>query len=153
MPFESQATPITRRHAGKMQEPSRESLGPSPPSCALDDCCFTVGWIAAQIHTHSADWNSPADFVRPHWDFEGCLGRSALWGPWFELEALEDSERCRLAATVEVVERSLQRYGKGPQVYGLVHADFVPENLIEHERASSCSTLMTVAGEPGYSSK
>lgn len=90
-----------------------------------------VGRIAAQIHSHSAVWQPPADFVRPHWDREGCLGERALWGPWFQLDALGGPDRSRLAAAVEVIDGTLRRYGANPQVYGMVHCDFVPENLIE----------------------
>jgi Ser/Thr protein kinase RdoA (MazF antagonist) len=92
----------------------------------------TVGRIAAQIHAHSETWQAPARFVRPRWDREGCLGQNALWGPWSHLDVLEPDERQVLNAAVAVLDRTLERLGQDRQVYGLVHADFVPDNLLEH---------------------
>lgn len=93
----------------------------------------TIGRIAALIHRHSETWQSPAGFRRPHWDREGCLGHAALWGPWFELNVLEPDERYLLGAAVEILEGTLARLGKNREVYGLIHADFVPDNLIEQD--------------------
>jgi Ser/Thr protein kinase RdoA (MazF antagonist) len=99
----------------------------------LEDTYRTVGRIAAQIHNHSTTWQQPPGFARPSWDREGCLGRAALWGPWFDLEALQHDERGILDAAVAVVDPTLERLGLGRDVYGLVHADFVPDNLFEHD--------------------
>ena len=105
----------------------------APGERSLLEAYRTVGGIAAQIHNHSAVWQEPPGFVRPHWDLEGCLGHAALWGPWFDLEVLKTDERRLLSAAAGVVAETLQRYGKDREVYGLVHADFVPDNLIEHD--------------------
>lgn len=102
-------------------------------SGTMADTYRTVGRIAARIHSHSATWQTPTGFLRPHWDREGCLGRTALWGPWFDLTVLEPDERTLLGAAVKVLESTLERLGKSREVYGLIHADFVPDNLIEHE--------------------
>lgn len=99
---------------------------------ALLDTYRTVGGIAARIHRHSTVWQKPPGFVRPHWNCEGCLGEAALWGPWWHLDVLEDDERRLLSSAVEVVSATLGRYGESRDVYGLVHSDFVPDNLIEH---------------------
>jgi Ser/Thr protein kinase RdoA (MazF antagonist) len=92
-----------------------------------------VGRMAARIHRHSVTWQAPEGFLRPHWDREGCLGRAALWGPWYDLDVLDSNERHVLSAAAEVLERTLLQFGKGRGVYGLVHADFVPDNLLEHD--------------------
>ena len=99
---------------------------------SLVDMYRIVGNIAARIHQHSITWQKPAAFTRPHWDREGCLGRQALWGPWQDLTVLEDDERRVLHDAVAIVDRTLVRYGRGSEVYGLVHADLVPDNLLEH---------------------
>jgi Ser/Thr protein kinase RdoA (MazF antagonist) len=91
----------------------------------------TVGTIAGRIHRHAATWQSPAGFVRSHWDREGCLGAAALWGPWFDLAVLTDAERGTLHAAVSQIDPVLERLGRGREVYGMVHADFVPDNLFE----------------------
>ena len=92
-----------------------------------------VGNIAAQIHRHSETWQTPTGFVRPHWDREGCLGRTALWGIWSDLDVLDRHELRLLNAAAIALDRSLAALGKGRNVYGLIHADFVPENLLQHE--------------------
>ena len=106
------------------------------PSTLVDGAVFgqyqTVGRIAGRIHLHSSRWHPPVGFSRPHWDCEGCLGRGALWGPWYDLEGLSIEERRMLEAAAGLIERTLLRHGKDREVYGLVHADFVPDNLFEH---------------------
>lgn len=91
-----------------------------------------VGRIAGQIHRHSMRWQAPVGFERPHWDREGCLGVGALWGPWDALAVLTPHERQTLYRAVERVDAALAQLGRGPEVYGMIHADFVPDNLIEH---------------------
>jgi Ser/Thr protein kinase RdoA (MazF antagonist) len=107
------------------------------PSAMVQEEVFNryriVGRIAAQIHRHSMQWEPPIGFVRPHWDREGCLGRGALWGPWQELASLTDDDRNKLSAAAAKVDQVLHGLGQHRGVYGLVHADFVPENLFENE--------------------
>ncbi|MEP7312600.1 MAG: hypothetical protein ABI859_08450 [Pseudomonadota bacterium] len=71
-----------------------------------------VGRMAARIHRHSATWQAPEGFVRPHWDREGCLARAALWGPWFDLDVLDSNERQVLGAAAAVLDRTLVQFGK-----------------------------------------
>lgn len=118
---------VEGRPLGLVEDPS--TLGHD----AISERFRTVGRIAGRIHLHSARWQPPAGFVRPHWDIEGCLGPGALWGPWYDLAVLEDEERRTLEAAAGLVQRALQGYGQSREVYGLVHADFVPDNLFEHE--------------------
>jgi Ser/Thr protein kinase RdoA (MazF antagonist) len=91
-----------------------------------------VGRLAARIHRHSSLWQPPADFVRLHWDREGCLGQEALWGPWSDLAVLSDAERQTLRSAVARVDDALAGLGRSRDVYGMVHADFVPDNLFVH---------------------
>lgn len=111
---------------------SVDNLSPSANGGISDTYC-KIGRIAARIHCHSTTWQAPADFVRPHWDYEGCLGKAALWGPWFDLKELDTGELRLLSAAVDVLDRTLRRMGKDRELYGLIHADLVPENVIKHE--------------------
>lgn len=90
-----------------------------------------VGRVAGQIHRHSMQWAEPEGFERPHWDREGCLGEHALWGPWAALASLTDADRDKISRAVARVDQALQTLGTSRAVYGMVHADFVPDNLID----------------------
>lgn len=90
----------------------------------------TVGRMAADMHRVTREWPRPAFFRRHSWEAEGCLGASALWGRYGDLQSLSAPERDTLDRAVALVRQELQAYGQGPDRYGLIHADFVPDNLI-----------------------
>lgn len=98
---------------------------------AVFDRYVTVGEIAARIHRLSATWDLPKGFARPHWDREGCLGTRALWGQWSDITTLTQAQREKLNKAVRLVDEAIGEIGYGRDVYGMVHADFVPDNLYE----------------------
>lgn len=89
-----------------------------------------VGELMAKLHNQAQNWQKPEGFTRHAWDIEGLLGEDPLWGRFWELAELNDMQRdllqrARLKAQVE-----LERFGKEPDRYGLIHADFLLENLL-----------------------
>lgn len=99
------------------------------------DTYRTVGQTAARIHQFSSTWPLPAGFTRPHWDLAGCLGEQhSLWGCWRDLAELTPQEHAVLGAGADRITRLLQAFGRAPDRYGLVHADLVPDNLIDDGR-------------------
>ena len=89
-----------------------------------------IGRLMAVTHNHSNAWTPPADFTRHAWDEEGLLGAAPFWGPFWELEALSDAQRELLLKVRERTRDDLAAFGKTSDRYGLIHADFVPENLL-----------------------
>lgn len=89
-----------------------------------------VGRLMAITHNHSEQWTEPAQFTRHAWDEQGILGHEPFWGRYWELAALNDEQRQRLEAVKVKAFKELTAFGKGEDRYGLIHADFLPENLL-----------------------
>lgn len=93
----------------------------------------TIGGIAARLHNQATAWPLPAGFERHRWDADGLVGDWPLWGRFWELEALDAGQRALLLRARDAVRRRLQALpveSAGLPRYGLIHADFVPENLL-----------------------
>ncbi len=90
----------------------------------------TIGRIAAQLHNQSSAWARPEGFVRHAWDRDGLVGNEPLWGRFWELAALSDEQRKLLMAARDVVKQELAGLPRTGDCYGLIHADFAPENLL-----------------------
>jgi Ser/Thr protein kinase RdoA (MazF antagonist) len=95
----------------------------------------TLGELAAALHNHSQHWTPPASFVRHAWDEDGLAGERPLWGRFLDLAHLSTEERKLLSAARDRACPDLASLSKGPATYGLIHADFSPENvLVDGER-------------------
>lgn len=89
-----------------------------------------AGRLAARLHNETAKIVFPDDFTRHSWCDAGLVGDGPLWGRFWEFSQLSEAERelllqARAAARIELagLDRSASRFG-------LIHADFVPENLL-----------------------
>lgn len=91
---------------------------------------LTVGALAARLHNHATSWSLPPGFSRHAWDEEGITGEQPCWGRFWELESLSADERRLLETARSRIHEDLTAYGKPPDKYGLIHADFVQENLM-----------------------
>ncbi|BAN48947.1 phosphotransferase enzyme family protein [Metapseudomonas resinovorans] len=91
---------------------------------------FDTGAVAARIHQSSARWEQPNAFSRHAWDEEGLVGQRPFWGPYWELDLLDDAQRDLLQATRQAARVDLRRYGRSLDNFGMIHADLVPENLL-----------------------
>lgn len=102
-------------------------------SCSAEDlqlAYFKVGELAARIHNFGETWTAPNGFVRHAWDTQGLIGQDPFWGRFRDLPALKKHLKLIDAACAKA-ETELARLGRSPAVYGMIHADFVPENLLE----------------------
>lgn len=89
-----------------------------------------VGALAARLHEQTARWTLPPGFTRHAWDAAGLMGEHPYWGRFWELEALSDAERTLLLRARDRIRLDLEALERSPRVYGLIHADFVPENIL-----------------------
>lgn len=92
-----------------------------------------VGGLAARLHHHTDTWSLPPGCERHRWDAEGLVGERPLWGPFWALSALTPAQRDLLLRARDEVRRrmaTLSPHAGGLPRYGLIHADFVPENLL-----------------------
>ena len=93
----------------------------------------TIGGLAARLHNQAAGWTLPGGFTRHAWDAEGLTGEAPLWGRFWELQALTKTERELILRARARVHEDLLSYGAAPEnrdMYSLIHADFVAENLL-----------------------
>ena len=108
---------------------SIEGGSETDPSLLIDSY-RTVGRVMAKLHNHSSEWLLPDGFARHAWDIDGIAGRNPFWGRYWELEALTPAQADLLQAAAEIAKHRLGQFGQGSDRYGLIHADFLPENLL-----------------------
>ena len=89
-----------------------------------------LGETTARMHAHAASWCRPAWFERHTWDFETSLGVRPHWGSWRNGIGMTSDKERLFARTVEAIRRRLQRFGKGPNRFGLIHGDMRLANLL-----------------------
>lgn len=89
-----------------------------------------IGELMATTHNHGESWRRPSSFTRHAWDADGLLGSEPFWGPYWQLELLTDDQRTLLERMKSRALADLADFGQGPDRYGLIHADFLPDNLL-----------------------
>ncbi|MDQ7020021.1 MAG: aminotransferase class III-fold pyridoxal phosphate-dependent enzyme [Robiginitomaculum sp.] len=92
-----------------------------------------LGALAAQLHNQAQDWTPPEGFTRQKWDEEGLLGDEPLWGRFWEHPVLSARQKDQILKARLVLQDLLAQIGKDPAHYGLIHADFLPENILVHK--------------------
>jgi Ser/Thr protein kinase RdoA (MazF antagonist) len=92
-----------------------------------------VGEYAARAHEHAVHWPRPPGFARPSWDLDALVGQAPTFGRFWELEQIADGELKLLTEARDRVRERLAAYGTAPDAYGLVHGDFLPENILVGE--------------------
>lgn len=112
--------------------------GSSENGLGLDDTgaarlFFDAGALAATMHDQVSRMNLADDFERHAWDEDGLVGTDPLWGRFLDLHILSADQRALLTDAATYAAVDLANFGKGPHNYGLIHADFVPENLLVDE--------------------
>jgi len=91
-----------------------------------------LGALAARVHTQSEKWHLPADFARRAWDEGGLLGERPVMGRFWEHPLITHRQKREMMKARLVLREFLKKFGKTPENYGLIHADFLPENILVH---------------------
>jgi len=89
-----------------------------------------LGEQMAKLHVFSSNWKQPGGFERHAWDMDGLAGENPVWGRFWELEPLTDDQRQLIFKAQAKLRKQLEVFGKSSDRYGLIHADFLPENLL-----------------------
>ncbi len=89
-----------------------------------------LGEINARIHQQAARWKPPRFFERHSWDEDGMLGENPIWGRFWELEKLTESQIDLLRKARDTARARLLEFGKADDRYGLIHADLMPDNIL-----------------------
>ena len=90
----------------------------------------TIGRIAAVVHEHGARWSRPAAWSRPVWDEASLVGDTPAFGDFRELECLSGEQLSLLTDARTLAGERLEAFGKGSDRWGLLHGDFLPENVL-----------------------
>jgi len=97
------------------------------------DHFYLLGQVIAKLQNHADQWHPPKEFYRPQYDWNGLFWDGGL----FEFPASELWENIPQSyqEPFEIITNRLQEVmntlGKGPDVYGLIHADlFVDGNVL-----------------------
>jgi Ser/Thr protein kinase RdoA (MazF antagonist) len=89
-----------------------------------------VGAFMAKLHRHAEHFAVPKGFFRKRWDYEG-LRHEVLGTDLTQSWAYLSSEgRYVIDAVGERVQRTMHALGEGPEVFGLIHADFYQRNYL-----------------------
>lgn len=103
-------------------------------AAGLDASHFeAMGSIAARMHHVAEELAGTVSYPRVPWDAEGMVGERALWGDALTIPGLDDAGRAQLAQTRAQILEALAAYGTDPRVYGTIHADFTPENVLVND--------------------
>lgn len=89
-----------------------------------------LGEIAARMHAHVRRWRRPDWFTRFTWDFDTALGARPHWGRWRDGLGMTPELAALFERTTARIAERLQRYGQGPDRFGLVHGDMRLANIL-----------------------
>ncbi|GJL82611.1 MAG: aminoglycoside phosphotransferase [marine bacterium B5-7] len=89
-----------------------------------------LGEIAARTHIHSMKWKRPEPFERLTWDLDSVFGSTPTWGHWRDAPNVTEEISTVLKDVEDTVIRRLNKFGKQPDRYGLIHADMRLANLL-----------------------
>lgn len=95
-----------------------------------------LGALTAQLHHHAAGWERPAGFVRSSWVPATMIGQAGRWGRWAAGPGVGGAEKAVLERLAAVLEVRLGAFGRGPERFGLIHADLRPANLLVEGRSA-----------------
>jgi len=89
-----------------------------------------LGETSARMHKHSEDWRPPAGFERFTWDFDTSLGARPHWGRWADGMGVDKATARLFGRAVDLIGERLERFGKAPERFGLIHCDMRLANLL-----------------------
>ncbi|MEE2717082.1 MAG: phosphotransferase [SAR324 cluster bacterium] len=89
-----------------------------------------IGETLARMHALTQSWTLPDGFERHAWDFEGLLGEAPLWGRFWKSPHLSGRDSEVINEALAEARDALATYERSTRNYGLIHADFVRENLL-----------------------
>ena len=137
------AAPIAGRDGAVIQKRGTAELAPRhmvmfefltgdepDPDQDLAAAFHQLGGLAARAHLHVMSWPLPQPFERLVWDDEAVFGPAPTWGDWRAAPGVDHRVAGILSAAEALLRRRLAAYGRGPDRYGLIHADMRLANLL-----------------------
>lgn len=88
-----------------------------------------LGELCAGLHIASRRLGLIPGYSRQAWDADGLAGQAPLWGDPRRL-ATTEADRAVIEEALSGIRATLTNLGAGPDVYGVIHSDFTPENVL-----------------------
>lgn len=110
-----------------------------------------LGRLTARLHAHARAWRRPPWFDRFTWDLDAAFGPAPRWGHWRDGVGVGPAEHRLLRRAQDTVAERLEAYGRGPQRFGLVHADLRAANLLACEQDGVRRTSVIDFDDCGFS--
>lgn len=90
-----------------------------------------LGEMTARLHEHSIkNHHMFKKKNRLTWDYDTILGERPKWARWQEGLAITPERRELLEEVSQTIKRRLEKFGKGRDRFGLIHADLRLANLL-----------------------
>jgi Ser/Thr protein kinase RdoA (MazF antagonist) len=89
-----------------------------------------LGAIEAAMHEQSSDWRPPPGFARHAVDRDGLMGDAPFWGPFWDHPVFTPGERALVIETRDRLRGAMDRLGRDPSTFGMIHADLHDGNLL-----------------------
>lgn len=90
-----------------------------------------IGALLGRLHAAAIRIGVPADFRRSAWDAAGLAGPTPLWGDPRTLASLTSQEHSAIDRALPALHAQFSALSKEASVFGVIHADASPENLLE----------------------
>ena len=87
-----------------------------------------IGRLMGRLHEHARQWRPPATFERRQWDWDGLFGPQSAFGAGWAF--LPEPYYTQMRRVVEELAETMRRLGRGPEVFGLIHADLGLGNIL-----------------------
>ncbi|MFL4473543.1 aminotransferase class III-fold pyridoxal phosphate-dependent enzyme [Paeniglutamicibacter sp. MACA_103] len=88
-----------------------------------------LGDLCGRFHRVSRQIGRIHGYSRDPWDADALVGPSPLWGDPRGL-AGSAADRALIESAMDSIRRVLANLGTGSEVYGVIHSDFSPENVL-----------------------
>lgn len=89
-----------------------------------------VGEVTAELHNQSQYSAETRCLQRPVWDYDTTIGNNPQWGRWRDGLAVTPEQTALFQQVSDIISERLNRFGKGPERFGLIHADLRLVNLL-----------------------
>jgi Ser/Thr protein kinase RdoA (MazF antagonist) len=112
------------------------------PGAPPDENCLVasfgeLGELTARLHRHARAWRRPSWFRRFSWGYDEAFGSIARWGRWQDAPGVDRATTPVLDRLDAALRDRLAAYGRGPERWGLIHADLRLANLLARPGAST----------------
>lgn len=89
-----------------------------------------LGTAIGRLHNVASTHGAANSSLRGAWNAEGLAGQRPLWGNPLAIPELSEHDAAALSHALKNLYAELGLFGTAPDRYGVIHADFTPENVL-----------------------